>query len=222
VIVIDPGHGAQQDSGSDREHSKSASNNATSPKLKLLEKDLTLDLAKRIATRIEQSKEASTFHVSVKLTRDTDSNPDFAERAKTAASWKAKCFVSIHFNASDSHASTGPRAIVQQRSQNPNFDADVEFGEKLSKAVEAASKLFRVTTPKASLHDDHELHDGIGSYLFYQLNLHPETKMIPSCHLEVDFMDNVDVESLLLGAKRDAVFDAWAEAIANALIAQVK
>lgn len=215
VVVIDPGHGGPRDVGSDAAKTRSASNNANSPG-GLKEKDLALELAKAVAARMEASEAGRGGRVRAVLTRTTDVNRDFAERAAVAAREGAACFVSIHFNAANGKAS-GPRAVIQQAGRNANFAADRDFGMGLARAVREATQRFR-PTPAASFHDDHELHAGAGSYLFHQLSKNETTARIPSCHLEVEFMDNPEVENVLLRQRKAEVFAAWATAIGDALV----
>jgi N-acetylmuramoyl-L-alanine amidase len=219
-VVIDPGHGGAADAGSDAAKNKSTSNNATSATLRIKEKDLTLTLSKLIAERINSSEAAAQGKIKAVLTRHDDSNIDFAKRAGVAAQANASCYVAIHFNSDDSQHVSGPRAVIQQRSRNPNYEADEGFARALAQAVQKVSKTFR-QTPAASVQDDHELHNGWGSYLFHQLSLSPKTKLIPSCHLEVEFLDNRDLERLFFVERKDEIFSAWASAIASELIRQM-
>ena len=212
VVVIDPGHGGAHDAGSDAAHDKSTSNNATSVTHRLLEKDLTLQLGRLVAARVNASGKLRAV-----LTRDADVNLDFARRTAVAADAHAVAWVSIHFNSDDSHRASGPRAIIQRQANNPNFDADKAFGLALAGAVEDVSKRYRPQTPRATWHDDHELHGRWGSYLFYQLNQDPATRMIPACHLEVEFLDNPGLEQTFFVDRRDEIFAAWTEAIAREL-----
>ncbi len=80
-IVLDPGHGGK-DPG--------AENDA----LKLREKALTLDLAKRVSAKLREQG----FQVT--LTRETDTFIPLEERAKKANALHADMFISLHFNAS--------------------------------------------------------------------------------------------------------------------------
>lgn len=220
IVVIDPGHGGAADAGSDAARNKSTNNNATSATLHIKEKDLTLTLSKLIVERIDTSEAAAQGRIKAVLTRRDDSNIDFAKRAGVAAQANGSCYVAIHFNSDNSQRVSGPRAVIQQRSRNPNYEADEAFGRALARAVERVSKTFRPATPGASVHDDHELHNGWGSYLFHQLSLNPKTKLIPSCHLEVEFLDNRDLERLFFVDRKEEIFAAWASAIANELIRQ--
>ncbi len=87
-IVIDPGHG-----GSDP--------GAIGPSGSL-EKDLTLDIAKRLAALIRDN-----LKVEVYLTRDTDTYVALEERTAFANTKKADLFVSIHLNAARNHTLSG-------------------------------------------------------------------------------------------------------------------
>ncbi len=212
TVVIDAGHGGTRDAGTDAAHDRSTSNNATSVVHRLLEEDLTLQLARLVAARVDAS---GTVHAV--LTRDADVNLDFAQRAAVAAEAHAVCWVSIHFNSDESHRASGPRAIIGRAANNPNFEADKAFGLALAGAVEGVSRKYRPQTPRATWHDDHELHGQWGSYLFYQLRRQPATREIPACHLEVEFLDNPGLEQTFFVDRRDEIFAAWADAIAREL-----
>ena len=82
-FVIDPGHGGTEEVGG------SSPNNAVGP-TGLLEKSVTLQVAKRIMARDSS--------LEMVLTRSNDTNLGLAERAKVAKDLKARVFVSVHFN----------------------------------------------------------------------------------------------------------------------------
>jgi N-acetylmuramoyl-L-alanine amidase len=85
TIVIDPGHGgASNIGGSDANHAVGPSG--------LLEKTITLDIAKRVKAALEEAGH------TIVMTRSDDSNLSLAKRAGTAKAIKAPVFVSIHFN----------------------------------------------------------------------------------------------------------------------------
>jgi len=81
VVVIDPGHGGD-DTG------------AQGPS-GLAEKDVTLDVAKRLKARIESEMDAQVI-----LTRDADRTMTLDDRTAIANHNRADLFVSIHANAS--------------------------------------------------------------------------------------------------------------------------
>src|SRR6266566_1230105 len=86
VVVLDPGHGGQ-DSGAMCDG--------------MLEKDLTLDVAKRV-DRLLQSEGVATV-----MTRVGDSYVSLADRAAFANRVSGCIFVSIHFNEDNQPISTG-------------------------------------------------------------------------------------------------------------------
>lgn len=85
TIVIDPGHGGH-DPG------------MVNPRVKLMEKDVALDTAKRAKALLE----AQGYKVI--LTREDDRYVDFADRATVADRHKADLFISVHFNATETGA----------------------------------------------------------------------------------------------------------------------
>ena len=84
TVVIDPGHGGSV------AISGSSPNNATGPN-GLLEKDVTLDLGRRVSALLAS-------RASVILTRTTDVNLSLSDRAKVARDANADVFLSIHLN----------------------------------------------------------------------------------------------------------------------------
>jgi N-acetylmuramoyl-L-alanine amidase len=84
VIVIDPGHGGATKIGGSSPNNAAGANG-------LLEKDLTLDIARRTASLLKDS-------AKVVLTRDDDKNLSLAKRAAIAGVNNASVFLSIHFN----------------------------------------------------------------------------------------------------------------------------
>ncbi len=86
-IVIDPGHGGTAPGAIGRSGST--------------EKDLTLDISRRVAGNLRNSK------YEVSLTRSDDSNIDLEDRASFATESGADLFVSIHVNSSTNRNLTG-------------------------------------------------------------------------------------------------------------------
>ncbi len=89
IIVIDPGHGGIE-------------NGAVGP-TGLIEKDVTLILARRLKRVLERGRPS----LSVVLTRDEDRLLGLDERTAIANHNRADLFVSIHLNASSQSAATG-------------------------------------------------------------------------------------------------------------------
>lgn len=90
-IVLDPGHGGV-DGGAEGYGG-------------MLEKDLTLDMARRVKEMLE-----ARFPVSVVLTRTKDEFVPLARRTNYANRREATAFVSLHLNASPSHTLRGLEA----------------------------------------------------------------------------------------------------------------
>lgn len=94
-IFIDPGHGGR-DSG--------ATGNG------LLEKDLVLDIAKRVVNYLNQYD-----GVEIKMSRTTDKYLTLSQRTKMANDWDADYFVSIHINAG---GGTGFESYIYQQTED--------------------------------------------------------------------------------------------------------
>jgi N-acetylmuramoyl-L-alanine amidase len=88
----------------------------------LQEKDVTLDVARRLATLLEADR------VKVVLTRTSDSYVDIGPRMQTAVDAGAQLFVSIHFN-SFTDPTTGGALVLY-----PN-DASLPFAQAMSDAL---------------------------------------------------------------------------------------
>lgn len=82
TVVIDPGHGGK-DAG------------CTSPDNRILEKDIVLDIGKRLAGKIREGYP----DMKVIMTRDTDKSVELQQRAEIANKNKANLFISIHVNS---------------------------------------------------------------------------------------------------------------------------
>ncbi len=221
-VIIDPGHGGSEASGSAVARTLSSANNARSPS-GLLEKDLTLELALRVRDALE-SAERTGDKPSIRaiLTRSEDSNPDFGQRAETAANLTNAplAIISLHFNALDGKQS-GTVAMIGARERNPNYDDDLRFARYLSAQVSrAVSKYISNSKPRETIDDSH-LHGGAGSHFFKQLAAHRSLATVPKCFLEVEFIDTKEADEKLLKLKSEA-FPEIAQAIAEVIVDQVK
>ncbi len=218
IVVIDPGHGGAQDSGTEKEWTLSSANNAKTPG-GLLEKELTLELSLEVEKQIQAlATEHPGTPVQCVLTRREDANPDFAKRAEICASQARPpaAIVSIHFNASENHHALGTVAVIQQAKANANHARDEAFAKGLIAAASSGVDDFLPASKPLAPIDDSELHGGKGSNFFHQLTLRPALKEVPKCFLEVEFIDRPDVEEKLL-AKRKEAFPVIAKAIAEYL-----
>ncbi len=88
VVVLDAGHGGK-DQG------------ASLPGGKLIEKELTLELAQAVRDILRRQQ------VDVRLTRSADRQLALAERSRLAGAWRAAVFISIHFNAAANAQAAG-------------------------------------------------------------------------------------------------------------------
>lgn len=108
VVVIDPGHGGNANTGG------SSSNNATGPN-GLLEKNLTLDVGRRLAA-------ALAGRARVVMTRTGDTNLSLAARARVARDNGARLFLSIHFNGFRDPSVDGTEVWVARRAGRASRD----------------------------------------------------------------------------------------------------
>lgn len=91
-IVLDPGHGGV-DPG------------ACSSRIKLCEKYLVLDMAKRV--RADLGKRIGSHPIEVLMTRDSDVFIPLGERVRIAQRWGADLFVSLHADIAPSSSARG-------------------------------------------------------------------------------------------------------------------
>ncbi len=109
-IVIDAGHGGK-DSG--------ARNDAHG----LLEKNLTLDVSRRLKALLERAG------FEVVMTRDSDVYIPLAQRPKVANRAKADLFISLHFNAAGSASASG----FESYALTPQYQASSKYPRPTSK-----------------------------------------------------------------------------------------
>jgi N-acetylmuramoyl-L-alanine amidase len=107
TVVIDPGHG-----GTD---------NGVKGPAGSLEKDITLDVARRLKGAIE-----SRLGLRVLLTRDTDRDVPIDERSALANNNKADLFVSLHANASVRPGLRGVQVLTLDPQDYPALGADLK------------------------------------------------------------------------------------------------
>jgi N-acetylmuramoyl-L-alanine amidase len=98
IVIIDPGHGGATIAGG------SSPNNATGPN-GLMEKDVTLDVARRVSAILGGQ-------ANVVLTRTDDTNKSLTDRARFAHDADAEVFVSLHLNSWKDAAVDGSEAWV--------------------------------------------------------------------------------------------------------------
>lgn len=196
-IVLDPGHGGK-DPG------------AVGRVKQTLEKDVVLDVAKRLRTKLEK------HGYEVVMTRDSDTYVSLFERSKVASRTRADLFVSIHANASPNRAACGletyflseaktdwERAVAAR--ENAEMDslpdgmsygpgdlglilADLAQSEFLHESSDLAGRIQELTFPHARVMDR-----GVRQANFYVLR----NNYMPAVLVEVGFLSNKSEENLL-------------------------
>ncbi|MCB0403842.1 MAG: N-acetylmuramoyl-L-alanine amidase [Bdellovibrionales bacterium] len=92
-VLLDPGHGG---------HDKGARSETG-----LLEKDLCLEVASRVAAALNATAKIRGVPMDLKLSRSSDRFVTLRDRVLTANEWQADLFISIHANAAPSPAPSG-------------------------------------------------------------------------------------------------------------------
>ena len=211
IIVIDPGHGGTQKVGG------SSPNNATARPSGTLEKTMTLDMALRVRTAVNNLAP----NVNVLLTRDDDFNVGISARASVAAANNANLFLSIHFNDSESHAPRGVETWVRAVANgNINFAADEAFARNIQAAAFAALSAIDPQTKDRKVKRDDELHMSLG--VLNDNSLGTPTNGCRACLIELEFIDVPAVDRLFntaanANANKDAIAAALAQALVNSL-----
>ncbi|QOL50374.1 N-acetylmuramoyl-L-alanine amidase [Massilia litorea] len=181
IAVIDPGHGGTSEVGG------SDANHAEGP-MGLLEKDLTLDLARRVCKALNGSD------VEARLTRDADRNLGLKARADIARQARADAFVSIHFNGFD-HSAQGTETWHHRSASSDS---------------KALATLVQTAVCKATGLKDR----GVKSSGFGVLRPEQHAATTAACLVEVSFMDVAAEEARL---ETDAYKDKIAAALAGAV-----
>ena len=193
TIVIDPGHGGTRDLAC------SDANHAVGPVHRLLEKDLTLDVAQRVKRLID-----SVGRHTCLLTRDRDENLSGHDRADVARRSGAAVFLSIHFNASTGHNAQGTETWVHSQASNTGASAE------LCRAMQAAVRRATGLADRNSLHPPHF----IKKANFCVVNPDNHADDTAAALVEVSFLDRADEEQRLT---RDSYRDEIAAAIVAGL-----
>jgi N-acetylmuramoyl-L-alanine amidase len=126
-IVLDPGHGGE--------------NSGTRTPGGLEEKNLTLDIARRVKTSLER------YSFDVLMTRDDDESVTLRERADFANRERADIFVSIHVNWLEGSRESGVETYYLGPSDDPFVtrlaaDENVESGHSLAELRELLDRIY--------------------------------------------------------------------------------
>lgn len=213
-VVLDPGHGG--------------SNTGSPGRGEVLEKRVTLALAKAVRRRLEAAG------VTVQLTRTRDVYVPIRARARVANAVMPRCFVSIHTNASLDHARRGVETYLLSR------DAiDIRARRAAGGASDDASGVLadlralgnaRASLRLAELVQQHLLGGGVSmidgsSYLAVDRGVRQAAHdvladaEVPAILVEVGFLDHPVEGRLLASAEGQA---AVADRLAAALVAFVR
>jgi N-acetylmuramoyl-L-alanine amidase len=110
VVTLDPGHGGSADNN----HPELLFDPGVQGVNGLVEKDLTLDIARRVRDRLQK------LGVKVVMTRDSDQYVDITPRIQTANSHNSDLFVSIHLNYfGDDHSVGGSLVLYPNAASEP-------------------------------------------------------------------------------------------------------
>lgn len=212
VVVLDPGHGGSRKIGG------SSPNNATSAS-GVLEKEMTLDMAKRVQKQLKQIADlAPGSDIKVHLTRSGDTNLGLSDRAQVAEAKNADVFVSIHFNGFNGSVRGTETLILSAANGNVNEAEDRRLAKRIQESMFSA---IRKLDPAAR---DRGVKDGqkLGVLNDVSLGNARGDHSTRACLIEIEFIDNPDVDKLLnSGTGSDKARDAIAAAIAEAIVADL-
>lgn len=213
VVVLDPGHGGDTRTGG------SSPNNATSAS-GVLEKTMTLDLAKRVRKQLKTlSDSLPGSSIEVHMTRTGDTNLSLSDRAQVAEKREADVFVSIHFNGFNGIARGTETLILSKANGNVNEAADRRFAERVQNAMLGAIRHF---DPDAR---DRGVKDSIPLGVLNDVSLGNTRgdRNTRACLIEVEFIDHPTVDALLnTGPHANEVRDAVATALAEAIVEDLR
>jgi len=199
VVVLDPGHGGT-DPGAEGLNG-------------ILEKTLTLDLINRIKTKLGANAD-------VYLTRTTDVYVSLSQRPQIANNNNADIFLSLHFNSVESSPPNGMEILGRVAgSSQRNATEDAAFANRILNAAHAAYLQYDSTlakrTPIPKL--------GAWAVLSDQLLCDASETPPVSAILEINFLTNTTFDQKWnLDANKDALRNSVAEAIADAIIAELR
>ncbi len=219
IVVIDPGHGGSTAIGG------SSPNNARSPSGEL-EKDWTLDFARRVRNAVHAGATTLGKSVKVILTRDSDVNLGLSARANVARTNGAELFLSIHFNGfKESPGRPRARGVETLVSRNNvNTAEDTKLAQAVQASVFKAMQALDPTTKNRGVKQQ-----SLGALSDIALGNTTARHPCRACMIEIEFMDEQPVENLFrlkpptsaAAAKTAANRQTVADAIAEALLSMV-
>ncbi len=209
VVVLDPGHGGNRRVGG------SSPNNAISAS-GVLEKTMTLDLAKRVKKQLKKlGDKIPGSAIKVHLTRTDDANLSLSDRAQFAESTEADIFLSFHFNGFNGAARGTETWIISSANGNINEREDRDFAQRLQTALITTLRQFDPNARDRGVKDKLKL----GVLNDISLGNNRREQKTRACLTEVEFIDHPAVDELLnTGPNAIMVRDAIAGAIAESII----
>jgi N-acetylmuramoyl-L-alanine amidase len=185
VVVVDPGHGGTAAAGGSSPNNAQAANG-------LLEKDLTLDLARRVAAKLGG-------RARVVLTREGDTNLSLTSRARVAADSEARAFLSIHLNGFEDANVDGTEVWVAREASERSRRFAAEVLRRVVEVTHARDRGVREADLGVLLPARHD----------------PDTG---ACLVEAAFLTNAaEAERLTGEAYREELAGAMAEGVAAIL-----
>lgn len=211
-VLLDPGHGG--------------SNPGARGSAGIFEKELTLDLAQRVAQRLLAAR------VDVRLTRDRDRTLTLRQRVAAANRWPADLMVSIHANASPTRIQRGYETYVlspagvevdaralRGDTTTPRAGIDAETALVLDDVERGAAQWEAADLAAGVQRALREIRGGAGDRGVRQDSQHVLLgATMPAVLVEVGFIDHpIEGVELADPAVRDQLADAIAHAITIAL-----
>lgn len=194
VVMLDPGHGGRD---------QGATGVSARP-----EKALTLDLAKRVKSRLEKAG------IQVMMTRADDRYLSLGDRSKIALARRADLFVSLHFNQASNQEASGIEVFALTAQGQPStLDAaggSIPPGAYRGHAHQAAGAILSDRVHASLVRSLKPVDRGVRRARFAVLKHAP----CPAVLAECGFLSN-PAEARLIGT--DQHLDALADAIALGL-----
>jgi len=174
MVVLDAGHGGR-DGG------------AESPATGQLEKDLTLDIARRVLARLPREG------LTVRMTRDDDRFLELDERSRLAARWCPDVFVSIHCNSGPDRSAEGVETYILSKAGAASTNARNPTPSSLYRpqpgnAHDAASAILGFALQRRILRETAALDRGLRHARFAVLKDAPCAAALVEC----GFLSNVN------------------------------
>jgi N-acetylmuramoyl-L-alanine amidase len=200
TVVLDPGHGGTQEVGS------SSPNNAISLS-GVKEKKLTLDFCLILRDALVKAAANKNKQINVILTRTADVNVGIKARANVAAINKADLFLCLHFNGSNQDQTLrGVETFFRAAANgNLNLDDDVDFANVVNKSLFESLKSLDGNARNRGVKPDTQSGPGrLGVMNDNSLGNQNRPKMCRSCYVELEYITNPGVETLLISGPEAA------------------